>query len=165
MAEIALVLDTTFVLPIFEIEVDTLDGYKSQFQALWTRGLKGYKLMIPSTCLLESFYKLNRETRRSKDFTLLNRFPSNLPAILNSSIVSIIVPELNPIICELAVKIRQAGHPDSLDCLIAACAVGLGGIFLTEDRDLPKILQQMSETKSTPIWNWKRIMTQFSTNP
>ncbi len=165
MAEIALILDTAFVLPLFEIDVDTLDGYKAQFQDLWTLGLKGYKLMIPSTCLLESFYKLNRETRRSKDITILHRFPSNLPAILNSSIVSIIVPELNPIICELAVKIRQAGHPDSLDCLIAACAVGLGGIFLTEDRDLPKIMQQIPETQSTPIWNWKQILTLFSTTP
>ncbi len=45
-----------------------------------------------------------------------------------------------------------------MDCLIAASATALKGIFLSEDFELRKIMKVIPETRDVPIWSWKDLI-------
>ena len=45
-----------------------------------------------------------------------------------------------------------------MDCLIAAIAVVLKGILLTQDKELGKIIKKMPETKDLTIWSWNDFL-------
>lgn len=153
-----LILDTTYILPLFGIKILELSNFKKIAKQLWSNGLKGYDLYLPSICLMEAMFKLNGEYRKSKDVNILNRYTITLPSILSSKSIQIFNPLLNPEANRIAFNIRHAGHPDLIDCLIAASATALKGIFLSEDIELRKIMKVIPETKDVPIWSWKNLI-------
>ena len=59
-----LILDTTYILPLFGIKIIDLSDYKKISKQLWSNGLKGYNLYLPSICLMEVMFKLNGEYRK-----------------------------------------------------------------------------------------------------
>ena len=156
-----LVIDTTYILPLFGIKIVDLTNYKKIFKKLWSNGLKGYSLYLPSTCLTEAMFKLIREYRKSKDVNILNRYVIALPSILSSKSIQLFDPLLNPEASRIAITIRHAGHTDLMDCLIAASAASLKGIFLTEDNELNKVLKGIPENKDFSIWAWKDLIKLF----
>ena len=156
-----LILDTTYILPLFGISIIELSDYKRISKLLWSKGLKGYNLYIPSVCLMEVLFKLNGEYRKNKDKNILNRYSITLPSILSSKYFQIFNPLLNPEANRISINIRHAGHTDLMDCLIAATATALKGILLSEDNELSKILKIIPETKDIPIWSWKDFIKKF----
>ena len=102
-----LILDTTFILPLFGIKIKIDDDFESDIKRVWKNEIDGYQMILP---------------------TLLN-----LP-------IKIFNCELNPKASMIASVIRHYGHPDFMDCWIAATAAVLNGIFLSEDVELKKIL-------------------------
>jgi len=130
-----LVLDTTFVLPLFGIEVLLTPTFQEEIKELWTNGINGYKVYVPSTCLIETNFKLLSEYRKREDFGILDRYQLILPTVLNSPF-KIFNPELNPKASLIAAKIRHSGHTDFMDCWIAASAMVLNGVLLSEERNL-----------------------------
>ena len=153
-----LIFDTTYILPLFGIKINELKDFNNVSKTLWSKGLKGHKIYLPTTCLLEVLYKLNGEYRKSNDIIVLNRYSIALPSILSSKVVELFNPLLNPEANRLAIGIKHAGHSDLLDCLIAATAVALKGIFVSEDLELRDIMKKNPETKDTPIWTWQDII-------
>ena len=153
-----LIMDTTYILPLFGIKIIELTNFKKFSKELWSNGLKGFNLYMPSTCLMEALFKLNGEYRKSKDVDILNRYAITIPSILSSSVIQIFNPLLNPEAIRIAVNIKHAGHTDFMDCLIAASAAALKGIFLTEDIELSKILKIIPETKNVSIWSWSDLI-------
>jgi predicted nucleic acid-binding protein len=107
---------------------------------------------------MEAMFKLNEEYRKSNDVNILNRYSIALPSILSSKSIQIFNPLLNPEANRIAINIRHAGHIDLMDCLIAASATALKGIFLSEDIELRKIMKVIPETKDVPIWSWKDLI-------
>ncbi|KKK68058.1 hypothetical protein LCGC14_2947870 [marine sediment metagenome] len=156
-----LIIDTTYILPLFGIKIIELSNFKKISKELWSNGLKGYNIYLPSICLMEVMFKLTRENRKSNDVNILNRYAIALPSILSSKSVKIFNPLLNPEASRIAINIRRAGHTDLMDCLIAASAAVLKGIFLTEDNKLSKVIKIMPENKDISIWTWEDLIKLF----
>jgi len=156
-----LIIDTTYILPLFGIKIIELSNFKKISKVLWSDGLKGYSLYLPSICLMEVMFKLTGENRKSNDVNILNRYVIALPSILSSKSVKIFNPLLNPEASRIAINIRHAGHTDLMDCLIAASAVALKGIFLTEDNKLSKAIKIIPENKDIAIWTWEDLIKLF----
>lgn len=159
-----LIIDTTYILPLFGIKIIELTNFKKISKEIWSNGLKGYILYLPSICLMETMFKLTREYRKSNDINILNRYAIAIPSILSTKSVQIFNPLLNPEANKIAINIRHAGHTDLMDCLIAASATALKGIFLSEDIELSKIMKVIPETKGVPIWSWKDLIKNEFTN-
>ena len=153
----SIILDTTYVLPLFGIKMNIFESFKEELKQLWKNGIKDYDVYLPSTCLIESVYKLLNEYRKKKDKSILERYQMILPTILNSPI-KIFHSELNTKASLIASIIRHSGHSDFMDCWIAGAAIALNGIFLTEDKELEKILKKIPETKSLIIWSWNTFV-------
>lgn len=153
-----LILDTTYILPLFGIKIIDLVDFKKISNQLWKHGLKGYQLYLPSICLIEVMFKLNGEYRKKNDINILNRYSIALPSIISSKSIELFNPLLNPEANRISISIRHAGHKDVLDCLIGASAAALKGILLSEDIELRKIMKALPETKDIPIWFWKDLI-------
>lgn len=155
-----IILDTTFVLPFFGIKINLGFNFRENLKIMWNESRKDFELVLPSICLIESFYKLLSEYRDRENFEILNRYQLILPTILNSK-VEIFNPELNQKASLIAAKIRDIGHPDIMDCWIAASAVVLNGILLTEDNELKSLLRSIPERKDMKIWSWNTFRKNF----
>jgi len=154
---INLLLDTTYVLPLFGVNIDLDTDFREEIKQLWKKGVNNYNIYLSSSSINESVYKLNREYRNSEDPEILNRYHVVLPTIIRSKIVKIIDPFLNPVIAESSMKIRGFGHKDLMDCWIAATAIQVGGLFLTEDKELRALLNKYPELKMNKILDWKKF--------
>ena len=156
-----LILDTTFILPLFGIKIIDLPHYQVYFRKIWNEGLDGFDIYLPSPCLIEVMFKLVSEYKKQKNFEIINRYPLVIPSIMISKIIQIINPLTDPIASMIAIKLRHAGHSDLLDCWIGASAAKLNGILLTEDKELSAILSSIPETKSVLVWFWKDFTNLF----
>ncbi len=158
---INLLLDTTYVLPLFGIEINLDDSFREEIKQLWKKGVKNYNIYLSSASIIESVYKLNREYRNSEDPEILNRYHTVLPTIIRSKNVKIFDSFLNPVIAEISMKIRNYGHKDLMDCWIAASAIGMNAFLLTEDKELKSLLRKYSELKIKKIIDWKMLRKEF----
>lgn len=155
----SIILDTTYVLPLFGIKIKLSLKFEEQIKILWKNGINEYKVFLPSVCLIETVFKLLNEYRKKNDFNILDRYQLILPTILNSPI-DMFNPELNSKASLIASIIRHSGHMDFMDCWIAGAAVALEGILLTEDKDLEKVLRTIPETKTVTIWSWNKLIAE-----
>ena len=152
----SIILDTTYVLPLFGINIEISQKFQNEIKLLWKNGIKGYDVFLPTTCLIETNFKLLNEYRTKKDLSILERYQLILPTVLNSPI-KIFNSELNPKASLIAAIIKHSGHLDFMDCWIAGAAVALQGILLTEDKLLEKVLHGIPETKSVITWSWTNL--------
>jgi predicted nucleic acid-binding protein len=155
-----ILLDTTYILPLFGIEIKIDPDSNEKLKMIWDRNLKDLKFYLSSVSLIETMYKLLGEYRKKENFEILNRYQMILPTILNSPI-QIYNPELNAKASLIATKIRHFGHPDIMDCWIAATAALLKCSLLTEDSELEEILSLIPETKEIEIWSWSEFNEKF----
>ena len=156
----SLILDTTYVLPLFGIKIDLSQDFQEEIILLWKNGIEGFEIYLPSTCLIETVFKLLNEYRKNKDFSVLERYQLILPTVMNSPI-KIFNPEINTKASLIASIIRHSGHSDFMDCWIAGSTAALNGILLTEDNELEKILKNIPETKSIIIWSWNTLANEI----
>jgi len=152
-----IILDTTYVLPLFGVQIDISPTFLDEVKSIWKTGLIGYQIYLPSPCLIEVIYKLNREFRKNKRSEALDRYSLVLPTVIRSKVVEISQSFLNPTICKTAMYIRKAGHRDLMDCMIGATATCLRGLLITEDDELGKIMGKLEETRGTPKFTWKEF--------
>ncbi len=152
-----LVLDTTYILPLFGIKPQISPSFLGEVKDLWSSGLPGFNIYTPSVCLIEVAYKLNQEYRSSKKHEVLERYPLILPTVSTSTHVTLFHPQTDQNASHLAMKIRDAGHSDLMDCWIAGTASSLKGILITEDVALQKLLSTIPELSGIPCWNWKKL--------
>ncbi len=151
----SLLLDTTFVLPLFGIEVQLKN--QKLLKKIWTEGVKGYSLKLSSISLIEVMYKLNREYRITGDLDAISRYNLILPTILNSPTVKLIHSHTDPLINQYFMRIREAGHSDLMDCWIFSTAIAHDAIFLSEDITLKKIAAKNEGIQSIQFWNWDKF--------
>ncbi len=159
-----LVLDTTYILPLFGIKPQISPGFLGEVKDLWSSGLPGFSIYAPSVCLIEVVYKLNQEYRSSKRYEILERYPLILPTVSTSTHVTLFHPHADQNASLLAMKIRDAGHSDLMDCWIAGTAGSLKGILITEDVTLQKLLSTIPELSGIPCWNWKKLQANLNTS-
>ena len=163
-----LVLDTTYVLPLFGIDVKELsssDRDSKEFETVWNHGIPGFDLILPTTSLMEVVFKLNGEYRKQQDGAILERYGIGIPTVKQSRIVQLFDPLTSPACATIASKVRLAGHEDVLDCLIASCAIAKKGVFLTEDDDLVKVLVENQFLNKDACVKWTNIASLLREKP
>ena len=156
----SLILDTTFILPLFGIKIKMDNNFERDLKQVWKNEIKGYNAYLPSICLIETNFKLLNEYKKTNDFSILDRYQKILPTLLNLPI-NIFNCELNPKASMIASLIRHSGHHDFMDCWIAATAVALNGVFLSEDIELKNILKKIPETKNLKVTSWDDFKTKI----
>ncbi len=159
-----LVLDTTYALPLFGIDVEELASSKSGeslLEHLWNRGIPGFDLVLPTTCLLEILFKLNREYKKQRDASILARYEIGFPTVRESKVVRLLDPLTSPACVAIVTKIRLAGHEDLLDGLIASCAISKKGALLTEDDDLVKVLVENQFISKDACLKWSSVKSRL----
>ncbi|MEE9378016.1 MAG: PIN domain-containing protein [Candidatus Lokiarchaeia archaeon] len=156
----SLILDTTFILPLFGIKIKMEDDFETYLKQVWKNEIKGYVVYLPSLCLIETIFKLLNVYKKTNDFSVLDRYQKILPTLLNLPI-NIFNCELNPKASMIASIIRHFGHTDFMDCWIAATAVALNGVFLSEDIELKNILKKIPETKDLVVSSWDDFKTKI----
>jgi hypothetical protein len=161
MANKNIILDTTYVLPLFGIDISLNKSSINEIKELWKHGLKDCSIYIPYACLIEVIFKLNREFRHKPDINILNRYSLIFPTIQTSSIVKMFDCFMDVTTSQTATKIREKGHDDVMDCWIASSAVTLQGTLISEDDTLKKILDQIPEFTNIPILSWVEFKKQF----
>lgn len=130
-----LVIDTTYLLPFFGIEVEGLS--EDDVMALSRRCDLIYPLML----LPELWAKVLREAEKLG----LDRPPEEAVSAMNALLAGSGI-ELAPPTPEqmgVAAVLRLAGHRDIFDCLGFGCAESLSVDFLSEDEELREIASKL----------------------
>ena len=151
-----LILDTIFILPLFGIKIKMDEEFESDLKRVWKNEIEGHLVYLPSICLIETMFKLLNVYKKTNDSSILDRYQKILPTLLNSPI-NIFNCELNPKASMIASIIRHSGHPDFMDCWIAATAAALNGVFLSEDIEFKNILKKIPETKDLIVFSWNEF--------
>jgi predicted nucleic acid-binding protein len=149
-----IILDTTYILPLFGIKIKDLSKLNEGINLMFGKEKRNFDVFLPSICLIEVLYKLVHEYKKNKDYDILNRYSLVIPTLTSSKNFTLFNPYLNSTATQFALKLRHSGHSDMFDCLIAGTAISVKGILLTEDNVLKNKLKDDPETKFLSIWSW-----------
>jgi len=146
-----LLLDTTYILPIFGVKV-SLKNYEEMFPKL----LEEYVVLYNPLSLVEAKWIILKLTRRvpSKRNLLLRAYRRGLEALLSDErLKNTILTDIK--IEEIADRLLvEIGLKDYFDRMIYATAVYEGAILLTEDEELIRIRKEGSVSpKEVLRWN------------
>jgi len=158
MAGEELVLDTTYLLPIFGIGVG-LEGFDELFPEL----LSEYAVLYNPVSLVEAKWivlKLAKREPQKRD-KLLERFRIGLEALLSDERLS--QTELtNPNVEEVAdLLLTRAGVADYFDRLIYATAASRESVLLTEDEELAKAAQRGDLLAPKRVIKWDDVVREI----
>lgn len=149
-----IILDTTYVLPLFGVKIDLHDKFIDEIKELYLNNLKNYSIIIPSVCLIEVMYKLNREFRSTKNQEIFKRYSNVLPSITKHDSITIFNPYLDQLSSNYALMLRQKGHSDLMDCLIASTAWRFESTLISEDSTLKRLILSLEPKYQVKIINW-----------
>jgi PIN domain nuclease of toxin-antitoxin system len=138
-------LDTTYVLPVFGIDIG-VDSASSIQGTLSRLAEKGTKLCISDLSPFEAFIKAYRIAEKLKDERGKEEAKLGLLFVVRGDWLSRIDHKDHEII-EEAFKIRQKHH-DPFDCFIFATAKVQGIPLITEDR----VAQEFLDDKLVITW-------------
>jgi len=129
-------LDSTYLLPSFGIEVEGLsDEHIRVLREAWSKGLVRFYCL--SVVWIEVIGKVCREARKS-GLEISNVINIAIKSLLESGVYEWIDP--TPDAIKLAFKLRLAGHKDVIDNLLYATSITKNMIFLTMDDALKDFL-------------------------
>jgi len=157
-----ILFDTSFVLPLFGIQLNISEHFHQELKSVWKNGLHNTNLWLSNISLLESLYLLNREYRVHEDISGLKRYKMVIPTIMNSENISIADSLTQPSIIAYANKIRSAGHHDYLDCLIFGTAAFDFDIIVTRESEIINLITQNKLMNETEILNWFAFVDRFN---
>ncbi len=152
---IKILLDTTYLLPIFGIGI-SLREYSKVFPAL----LDKYEVYYNPASIIEAKWVTIRllKTYPNKKQRILSRFRLGLKVLLSSERIR--QTELtNPKIEEVSDILLDIGLKDYFDRLIYATATTYKMILLTEDRVIHEIAQKKSIPKPPEVIRWENIVS------
>lgn len=153
----SLILDTSYILPFFGIEVAQLKGSpETELCHLFEQGHPDYTLLLPSVCLIETNWKLLHEYRKQRKESILHRYELTLPTFKTRPHLEIVHPFLIPKACQLATRLYSKGLVDYMDCWIAGTAFAFDGTLLTEDYPLARTILTLGED-AFPTLHWNGL--------
>ncbi len=154
-----LLLDTTYLLPIFGLKIDL-----SNFQTNFSRLLTTYSVLYNPISLVEAKWVLlrlaRREPRRRSEF--LQRYRMGLKALVSDSRLKqtsltddVVETIADKLLLEEKVK-------DYFDRVIYATAANRGCIFLTEDEEILSLGMRGRLPKPKEIVEWTKIINRIA---
>jgi len=157
-----ILFDTTFLLPLFGIEITISPTFREELRNVWKEGVEGADISISNISLLETLYLLNREFRVKRTTSGLDRYKMVIPTITNAQHIRIIDSIPHPSIISKANEIRFAGHPDYLDCLIlGTSALGMD-IIVSRDTARLEILEEHALFPKIEMLKWPEFISRFN---
>ncbi len=150
-----LLLDTTYLLPLFGIDLKLL-----RFEELLPRLLERFDTLYNPVSLVEAKWLILRLIRRSETRVkgLLEAYRMGLKALQfdeRLKATTLTDPEVEEIADRLLI---EAGVRDYFDRLIYASAIVNDAILLTEDEELREIASMKQHPHPKGIMNWKEII-------
>ncbi len=150
-----LLLDTTYLLPIFGVSVKLKD-----YNVLFPRLINKYSILYNPVSLVEAKWIITGLSRRKPSIreVLLNRFREGLRAILGDerfSQTALTNDEVEEIADELLLRY---GVNDYFDRIIYATAVHYNIMLLTEDKELHNLLENKDAPKPRGVIRWDDII-------
>ncbi len=129
-------LDSTYLLPSFGIEVEGLSEEHIQvLREAWSKGLVRFHCL--SVVWIEVIGKVYREARKS-GVEISDVVDTAISSLLDSGVYNWISPTSDA--TKLAFKLHLAGHKDIIDNLLYATSITRSMIFLTMDKALKDFL-------------------------
>ena len=164
MNEKALILDTTYILPLYRIEVKkkTLNKLKDQFQELLQRTSFDNPILISSYSILEAKWKVLHEYKKGANNEILENAVKAQTALVHDRRIKIINWIDDVEIDTEAINLWVAGHNDLADCYIAATAKQKEAVLITEDKDLRTFLTETCGWKKEYILSWKTLQNELN---
>ena len=149
-----ILLDTTYLLPLFEIEVDKFS--KKDLELLLESNIE---LFYNPISLIEIKWVLIKIAKQDK------KKLEHLREIYNESVDHLLYSgEIKPTILldgkisHLEDILYDAGIKDYFDRVIVATAKVLTGKLLTEDKNLTKLLKNVKEFTDLEVLNWQQLI-------
>mgnify|MGYP000545347347 CR=1 FL=1 len=148
-----LLVDTTYLLPIFGIKIKL-----ENFNRLFPEILKKYNVLYNPISIVEAKWIILR---------LIKKYPIKKEALLSTFRTGLEILQVDnrlsetklttPKIEELADKLMEIGIKDYFDRIIYSTAVYQKAIFLTEDVELKELLNK-NIPKPINIISWKEVI-------
>ncbi len=130
-------------MPLFGLDV-SIKGY--DIKQLFNHE----QLFLSNISLLEIKFLLAREFRKKNNITILNRYETVLPTLVNHQNITVIDSLTEPIINSYSNILFANGHSDMFDCLIVATAMFLDTYLLSEDEKIHQI-------DNVKVINWSKF--------
>ncbi len=153
MVKRKILLDTTYLLPLFGIDVG-LSGY----EVLFPRLLEEYRVYYTPLSLVESkliVLKLSKMKPELSDKFLIEYRKGLDTIISNDKLEDTIIT--NGVIEEVADHLLRMGLRDYFDRMIYATAYYYNTILLTEDNELKSINEKVADYKLPGVVTWREI--------
>ncbi len=133
-----ILLDSTYLLPTFGIEVKELSD--EDLRAMRELLLKGEaEFFCSSITWIELIGKVHREAERA-GIDATERFREAAKSLMESGYYRWISPSVEDIM--IAFKLRKLGHRDIIDNLLYAASITKNMILMTMDRELKEFLKR-----------------------
>ncbi|MHA2363730.1 MAG: hypothetical protein ACXAC7_07215 [Candidatus Hodarchaeales archaeon] len=144
-------LDTTYILPYFGIDVKI-----SKIRQLLREILLNHsnKILISSCSLIEGKWKSIREFRKTNNSELLVRANKALLAFGTGRYFKVVNSWFIPDASKFADELLKQGHNDYMDCWIAGTTKALKLKLVSEEQDLPKIIKNIPDWNDFEIYDW-----------
>lgn len=136
-----ILLDSTYLLPVFGIEVEGVTG--SDLLELRSLALEGkIKIYYSPVSFIEVVSKIARESQRRRQGPKPHEIKAIIKIIEQSDYLEAIHP--NPQAYSIAYEMKLLGHGDMIDNILYATASTRKLIFLTLDRKLKNFIKQQN---------------------
>ena len=160
MRDVQVVLDTSYILPFFGIDVEIPELKKSLKKIFLTEDPK-FIISLSTCSFIEAKWVLLSEYRQSKDARILNRFRVVLKSLIGNPQILIHYSVLDEIANIVADDLRIAGLTDVMDGWITGAAYSLQCPLVTEDQELKKIISQTKYKDKLEVISWGKILEQY----
>ena len=141
--------DTTYILPFFQINVDLINLKRDLTNLLKSN----QELYLPSVSLIEAKWKAIREYQKTKNTAFIDRANIVIQSFIYSKYFTIIDPFKSIEMLNLADEVLIQGHKDYMDCLILAIAKFNGFTLVSEDKEFPKIVEELKWELTIRRWS------------
>ena len=151
-----ILIDTTYLLPLFGIEIE-----KFNLRDIQSLLEVDAEIIYNSISLIEIKWIILKLAKKNKKTLeqMRDTYNETLEYLSASDEIKQ-TPLITPKIIRLEDKLSDLGVNDYFDRIITATAKIYANIFLTEDKKLAKQIKTMNEFKDLTILNWQQFREQ-----
>lgn len=148
-------LDSTYIMPFFGINVDIPDLKKSLVRLL---PKSPGKIFVTSCSLIEAKWKGIRNYLKCGDKSYLERANNALESFQQNRYLTLLDAWFVKDASKWADQLLIEGHQDYMDCWIAGTAMAKNLVLITEDQSLCQRIKKLESWKSFSSITWSEFI-------
>jgi PIN domain nuclease of toxin-antitoxin system len=145
-------LDTTYILPFFGIDVAILGLRESMTRILASRQ---HDIGITSLSIIEAKWLSIQQFKKKNDKTYLGRANMAIESLQGGRYMKVTDPWFVKNAARYADRLLELGHKDYFDCWIAGTARAEGRTLVSEDEPLAKLIVEEAHWDDFKMVPWK----------